>query len=65
MDMNWKVTYMLREINEKFGIIVSEQTCYRARSAAQKMLQGTLNEHSHMIPAYVQELRKVNDNMLY
>ena len=60
MDMNWKVPYMLREINEKFGITVSEQTCYRARSEARKMLQGTLNEHYHMIPVYVHELRKVN-----
>ena len=24
------------------------------------MLQGTLNEHYHMIPVYVHELRKVN-----
>ena len=60
MDMNWKVTYMLREINKKFGITVSAQTCYRARSEARKMLQGTLNEHYHMIPVYVHELRKVN-----
>ena len=60
MDMNWKVPDMLREINEKFKITVSEQTCYRARSAARKMLQGTLNEHYHMMPAYVHELRKVN-----
>ena len=60
MDMNWKVPYMLREINEKFGITVSEQTRYRARSEARKMLQGTLNEHYHMIPVYVHELRKVN-----
>ena len=59
MDMNWKVPDMLREINEKFGITVSEQTCYRARSTARKMLQGTLNEHYHMLPAYVHELRKV------
>ena len=65
MDMNWKVPYMLREINEKFGITVSEQTCYRARSAARKMLQGTLNEHYHMIPAYVHELRKVNRGGLW
>ena len=60
MDMNWKVQNMLREINEKFGITFSEQTCYRARYAAYKMLQGTLNEHYHMMPAYVYELRKVN-----
>ena len=60
MDMNWKVPDMLQEIKEKFGIKVSEQTCYRARSAARKMLQGTLNEHYHMLPAYVHELMKVN-----
>ena len=60
MDMNWKVLFMLREINEKFGITVSEQTCYIARSEARKMLQGMLNEHYHMIPVYVHELRKVN-----
>ena len=60
MDMNWKLQYILREINENFGIIVLEQICYRARSAARKMLQGTLNEHYHMMSAYVHELRKVN-----
>ena len=60
MDMNWKVPDMLREINEKFGITVSKQTCYKARFAARKMLQGTLNEHYHMMLAYVHELRKVN-----
>ena len=60
MDMNWKVPFMLQEINEKFGITVSAQTCYRARFEARKMLQGMLNEHYHMIPVYVHELRKVN-----
>ena len=34
MDMNWKVPDMLWEINEKFGIIVLEQTCCRAISPA-------------------------------
>ena len=60
MNKNWKVSDMLWEINEKFGITVSDQTCYRARFAARKMLQGTLNELYHMMPAYVHELRKVN-----
>ena len=60
MDLNWKVVDMMREINEQFGIIVSRQTCYRARSAARDKIQGTLNDHYHLLPAYVAELKKVN-----
>ena len=62
MDLNWKVVDMMREINEQFGIIVSRQTCYRARSAARDKIQGTLNDHYHLLPAYVAELKKVNRN---
>ncbi|XP_078438612.1 uncharacterized protein LOC144709082 [Wolffia australiana] len=59
-DTNYKVVDMLRELQEKYGVIVSRPTCYKARSLARKMLQGSLNEHYHMLPCYVAELRKVN-----
>ena len=38
MNQNWKVEEMMREINDKFGIIVSRQTCYKARCVACKKL---------------------------
>ncbi|XP_078436611.1 uncharacterized protein LOC144707382 [Wolffia australiana] len=49
----------MREINEQFGIIVSKHTCYRARSAARKKLQGSLIDHYHLLPSYIAELKKV------
>ena len=55
MNQNWKVEEMMREINEKFGIIVSRQTCYKARCVARKKLQGSLNDHFHLLPSYVFE----------
>ncbi|XP_078444851.1 uncharacterized protein LOC144713990 [Wolffia australiana] len=60
LNMDWKVADMVREINEQFGITVTMSTCYRARSAARKMLQGTLDDHYHLLPSYVAELKKVN-----
>ena len=59
-DMNWRVGDMMRELQEKFVIIVSKNTCYKARSMARKMLQGTFVEHYHLLPAYVEELKKVS-----
>ena len=50
----------MHHIEEKFGIIVSKTTCYKARSMARKMLRGTLAEHYHLLPAYVEELKKVS-----
>ena len=65
MNQNWKVEEMMREINEKFGIIVSRQTCYKARCVARKKLQGSLNDHFHLLPSYVTELNKVNRNSTF
>ncbi|XP_078447622.1 uncharacterized protein LOC144716378 [Wolffia australiana] len=56
---------MVRELHEEYGIIVSRGTCYNARSWARKMLQGSLNEHYHMLPCYVAELQKVNMNSTF
>ncbi|XP_078439857.1 uncharacterized protein LOC144710066 [Wolffia australiana] len=64
-DTNYTVVDMLRELQEKYGIIVSRPTCYNARSLARKMLQGSLNEQYHMLPCYVAELRKVNMNSTF
>ena len=58
--MNLRVGDMMNHIKEKFGIIVSKTTCYKARSMARKMLRGTLAEHCHLLPAYVEELKKVS-----
>ena len=60
MDMNWRVGDMMHHIEEKFGIIISKTTCYKARSMARKTLRGTLAEHYHLLPAYVEELKKVS-----
>ena len=60
MDINWKVSDMMREIQDKFGIIVSRNVCYKARAVARRMLQGTLTEHYHLLHAYVAELRNVS-----
>ena len=65
MNQNWKVEEMMREINEKFGIIVSRQTFYKARCVARKKLQGSLNDHFHLLPSYVAELMKVNMNSTF
>ena len=65
MNQNWKVEEIMREINEKFGIIVSRQTCYKARCVARKKLQGSLNDHFHLLPSYVTELNKVNRNSTF
>ncbi|XP_078430718.1 uncharacterized protein LOC144702543 [Wolffia australiana] len=48
----------MREINDLFGITVSKQTCYRARAEARTKLLGTLDDHYHMLPAYVAELKR-------
>ncbi|XP_078433650.1 uncharacterized protein LOC144704937 [Wolffia australiana] len=56
---------MMREINELFGITILKQTCYRARSEAHMKLRGTLDDHYHMLPAYVAELKKVNRNATF
>ncbi|XP_078442494.1 uncharacterized protein LOC144712171 [Wolffia australiana] len=60
MNLDMKVTDMMREINDLFGITVSKQTCYRARAEARTKLLGTLDDHYHMLPAYVAELKRVN-----
>ena len=59
-DMNWRVGDMMHHIQEKFGRIVSKNTCYKARSMVHKIIQGTLAEHYHLLPAYVEELKKVS-----
>ena len=50
---------MMPELQEKFGIILLKNSCYKTRSMARKILQGTLAEHYHLLPAYVEELKKV------
>ena len=59
-DMNWRVGDMMHHIEEKFGIIVSKTTYYKARSMARKMFRGTLAEHYHLLPTNVEELKKVS-----
>ena len=51
---------MMRELNEQFGITVSKNTCYKARSLARKKLEGSLDDHYHLLPSYVYELKKVS-----
>ena len=60
MDMNWRVGDMMHHIQKKFGRIFSKNTCYKARSMVHKIIQGTLAEHYHLLPAYVEELKKVS-----
>ena len=57
MNLDWPISDMLREINEQFAITVSRNVCYKARSLARRMLEGSLNEHYHLLPTYVAKLR--------
>ncbi|XP_078430826.1 uncharacterized protein LOC144702665 [Wolffia australiana] len=65
MNNYWPVGDMMREMNHKFGITVGRTTCYKARSTVRKMLQGSLDDHYHLLPSYVAELRKVNENSTF
>ena len=55
----------MRELNEQFGITVSKNTCYKARSLAHKKLEGSLDQHYHLLPSYVYELKKVSGNSTF
>ena len=57
MNLDWPISDMLREINEQFAITVSRNVCYKARFVARRMLEGSLNEHYHLLPTYVAKLR--------
>ena len=56
---------MMGELNEQFGITVSNNTCYKARSLARKKLEGSLDDHYHLLPSYVYELKKVSRNSTF
>ena len=56
---------MMWELNEQFGITVSRTTCYKARSLARKKLEGSLDDHYHLLPSYVYELKKVSRNSTF
>ena len=53
------------ELNEQFRITVSKNTCYKARSLARKKLEGSLDDHYHLLPSYVYELKKVSRNSTF
>ena len=60
MTPDWKAVDMMREIYEVHGVNVSRQTCNRAKAEARKMIEGSLNDHYHWLPAYVAELKARN-----
>ena len=60
MTSDWKAVDIMREIHELYGLNVSRQTCNRAKAEARRMIEGSLNEHYHWLPAYVAELMARN-----
>ena len=65
INRDWSVLNMMRELNEQFGITVSKNTCYKARSLVRKKLEGSLDQHYHLLPSYIYELKKVSGNSTF
>ncbi|PKI58838.1 hypothetical protein CRG98_020737 [Punica granatum] len=40
---------LMKEINTKFGIIVSKSTCYKARAHARELIRGSIEDHYYLL----------------
>ena len=45
MNPFWPMKQMEAKMMDKYGVIVRNWQCYKARQLAQKMIKGTLKEH--------------------
>ena len=47
---------------DKYRVIVHNWQCYKARQLAQKMIKGTLEEHSGKVRRYLKEKMMIDPN---
>ncbi|CAN1266044.1 hypothetical protein LINPERPRIM_LOCUS12415 [Linum perenne] len=59
-DPKWEVADMKREVQLTYGIIINSNKCYRARSKARDMLEGTLEDEYKKLRPYVAELQRAD-----
>ena len=58
----WPVKEMEAEMMDKYGVIVRNWQCYKARHLAQKMIKGTLEEHYGKVRRYLKEQMRIDPN---
>ncbi|XP_037491034.1 uncharacterized protein LOC119369149 [Jatropha curcas] len=59
-DPNYGVNKMIRDMSEKYAIIVNRYTCYRVRKMAMDKLNGSLDSHYAILRSYITELNRVD-----
>ncbi|CAN1830958.1 hypothetical protein LINPERHAP1_LOCUS33033 [Linum perenne] len=59
-DPKWEVADMKREVQLTYGIIINSNKCFRARSKARDMLEGTLEDEYKKLRPYVAELQRAD-----
>ncbi|CAI0415121.1 unnamed protein product [Linum tenue] len=59
-NQGWDVGLIAAEIKRKYNLVVTNQTCYRARLEARRMLYGSLEEDFAQIRSYIGHLLKVD-----
>ena len=58
----WPMKEMEAEIIDKYGAIVHNWLCYKARQLAQIMIKGTLEEHYGKVGRYLKEQMRIDPN---
>ena len=58
----WPVKEMEAEMMDKYGAIVHNCQCYKARQLAQKIIKGTLEEHYGKVRRYSKEEMMIDPN---
>ena len=58
----WPVKEMEAKMMDKYGVIVNNWQCYKARQLAQKMIKGTLEEHYGKVRRYLKEQMRIDHN---
>ena len=48
------------EMMDRYGAMVNNQQCYKARQLAHKMIKGTLEEHYGKVRSYLKEQMRID-----
>ncbi|CAN1122799.1 hypothetical protein LINPERHAP2_LOCUS1525 [Linum perenne] len=60
INPDWEVNQIVAEVRLRYGIEVSNRHCYRAKVAAQDMINGTVKEEYKNLRSYLAELKRAD-----
>ncbi|XP_010682934.3 uncharacterized protein LOC104897696 [Beta vulgaris subsp. vulgaris] len=64
-EPNWPRKSLEKEVLNRFGVKLSKWNCYRVKKHAHRLLHGNLKDHYSKIAAYLNELKRVDEDFRF